>query len=83
MYRYLTNEAVILMNSISAESSFVFRWFAFILQFCVSMLFLQMWDSENDISTSAVLSVVMPVHLVYAGTMVGTACARDDQDRCI
>ena len=67
-----------LMNSINAESSFVFHWFAFILQFWVSMLFLQLWDSENDISTSAVLSVVMPVHLVYAGTMVGTACARDD-----
>jgi len=83
VYRYLTNEAVMLMNSINAESSFVFHWFAFILQFCVSMLFLQMWDSENDISTSAVLSVVMPVHLVYAGTMVGTACARDDQDRYI
>ena len=80
MYRYLTNEAVMLMNSINAESSFVFH---FILQFCVSMLFLQLWDSENDISTSAVLSVVMPVHLVYAGTMVGTACARGDPNRYI
>ena len=71
------------MNSINAESSFVFCWFAFILQFCVSMLFLQMWDSENDISTSVLLSVVMPVHLVYDGTMVGAVCACVDQDRYI
>ena len=84
MYRYLTNEAVILINRIVAESSFAFRWFTFVLQFCVSLLFLQLlWDSENDVSTSAVLSVVMPVHLVYDGTMIGAACARDDQDRFI
>ena len=84
MYRYLTNEVVILINRIVAESSFAFRWFTFVLQFCVSLLFLQLlWDSGNDVSTSAVLSVVMPVHLVYDGTMIGAACARDDQDRFI
>ena len=44
------------------------------------MLFQHLWDSENDISTSVLLSVVMPVHLVYAGTMVGAACACVDQD---
>ena len=42
--------------------------------FYVSLLFEHLWDSENDISTSVLLSVVMPVHLVYAGTMVGAAC---------
>ena len=62
------------MNRVIAESSFfVLRQFLF-FQFCVSLLFLHLWDSENDISTSVLLSVVMPVHVVYAGTMVGAAC---------
>ncbi len=85
MYRYLTNEAVILMNRIIAESDFfMFRQFLSFSSFeFLCLLFQHLWDSENDISTSVLLSVVMPVHLVYAGTMVGAACARVDQDRYI
>ena len=75
MYRYLTNEAVILMIRVIAESFFLcVSSISFVFQFCASWLFLHLWDSENDISTSVLLSVVMPVHLVYAGTMVGAAC---------
>ena len=70
MYRYLTNEVVILMDRIIAESSSL--CFVDFLLFSVLFVFANdccmLWDSENDItgSTSVALSVVMPVHAIYS-----------------
>ncbi len=67
---------MLLLNQVFCVSSI-----SLVFWFCVSLLFVHLWDSENDISTSVVLSVEMPVHLVYAGTMVGAACAATRRPR--
>ena len=64
MYRYLTNEAVILMIRIIAESGFL----CFVNFFCFPVLCFFVDSAPMG------LGVVIPVHLVYAGTMVGAAC---------
>ena len=90
MYRYLTNEAVTLMNRIVVESSslcfvdfLLFSSFVFRCCFFCNWL---LWDSENNISTTSVaLSVVIPVRLVWwdDGRRVDAACACVDEDRFI
>ena len=69
MYRYLTNEAVILMYRIVAELSFFcFPVLCFVVASATEYCGIQRTTLVQ--ATGVALSVVIPVYLVYAGTMV-------------